>query len=609
MRLQMTTICVYLSKWARFTKAPSTSNGSGRIPFGALTRAALAVALTAVLGASAAVAQSDANTLGSVHYAVGHRICQAAKPGESSCFAIRRVEVAAETPGAKPFYIAAGANLREAVSPAVTTIGPAGGLTPYDLATAYGFSSTTSTAQVVAIVDAYNDPNIAADLATFDTEYGLAACTVANGCLKIVNQTGGTTLPANDTTGWASEISLDVEAVHSVCQKCKIILVEANSNSNADLGTAENEAVTLKATEVSNSWGGPEAPLDTTLEAAFNHPGIVLVASAGDDGYYTFDKLAMTNMPNTPAAYNTVVAVGGTSLYLGQTAVRQNETVWNDNGTKDYWEKSFGTPLGATGGGCSTIIPARAWQSNLSNWSKAACGTHRLVSDVSAVGDYLTGFDIYISYDCGGACSTGWQTIGGTSLSAPIISAMFALAGGNHGVAYPALLLYGHLGGASLYNVTSGGNGWCGGEGAAACGNPNTMGDGVLDCDYPPTGSTPAAGDVACDAGPGFNGPTGVGTPNGLGAFAFTGPAAIISGPTSVSSGTNNGWTATTTDPFPKGSVSSFTWNWGDGSANTITSTGAASHTYSVVGDYTITLTVKDNYGITGTKTFMVTVT
>jgi subtilase family serine protease len=524
---------------------------------------------------------------------------------------MRRVEVTADTPGAMPYELAAGASRSEAMTGPEATIGPAGGLTPSDLASAYNFSSTaTGTGQIVAIVDAYNDPNINADLQTFDTQYGLAACSITNGCLKVVNQTGGSTLPANDTTGWSVEESLDVEAVHSVCQKCKIILIEANSDSNADLAAAENEAVTLNANVISNSYGGQEAGANSTFNAAYNHPGTVIVASAGDDGYYDYDLLGgdgAYNQPNTPSSLNTVVAVGGTSLYLGQDATRQSETVWNDNGTKDYYEGFIGEKLGAGGGGCSNLFAAQLWQSSLSNWASTACGTHRLVSDVAAVADYLTGLDIYDSYNCGSACSTGWYTIGGTSLAAPIISAMYGLAGGAHGVKYPALTLYGHLGTSSLYNVTFGGNGWCDGEGAAACGNPNTLSEGILDCDYPASGTTPSAGDAACDAGVGFNGPTGVGTPNSLAAFAPTGPMPEIAGPASVLPGASNTWTATANDPFPGGTATSYSWNWGDGSSDTVTTTGSAHHIYVLGGSaFTINLTVTDNYGATGTTTYTV---
>ncbi len=550
------------------------------------------------------------------HYAIGQRVCKLAKRRHSTCFAMRRVEVAEGTPGAVPYKLAAGADLSTATTGPAATIGPTGGLTPSDLTTAYAFSSTaTGTGQTVAIIDAYNDPNINADLQTFDTKYGLATCSEANGCLKVVNQTGGSTLPANDTTGWSVEESLDVETVHSVCQNCKIILVEANSESNADLATAVNEAATLKATEITNSYGSYEAARTSTQNAAYNHPGIVITASAGDDGYYDFDLLGGAipspyNQPNAPASLNTVVAVGGTSLYLGQTATRESETVWNDNGTADYYESLLGFPLGATGGGCSHLFAAQTWQSNVSDWANTACGTHRLVSDIAAVGDYLTGFDIYASYNCGTDCPVlGWQTVGGTSLSSPLIAAMYALAGGAHGVKYPALTLYGHLASASLYNVTSGGNGWCSGEGAAACGNPNAFGEGILDCDYPASGTTPSVGDIACDAAAGYNGPTGVGTPKGLGAFAQTGPMATIAGPASIVKGTTGTWTATTTDPFPKGKVTSYSWNWGDGTAATVTTTGSATHDYTTAATRTITLTVTDSYGVTATTTHAVTVT
>ena len=539
------------------------------------------------------------------YYAVNRRICKTPnKRRVAACFAEERVLVKKGTKGARAFVLASGAT-------GAASIGPAGGLTPSDLGTAYGINTTGGSSQTVAIVDAYNNPKLAADLATFSSQYGLAPCPLGT-CLEIVNQTGGSTLPANDTQGWSVEESLDVEAVHSVCQACKIIVVEANSASNADLAIAENEAVALGATEVSNSFGAFESDGDPTFRAAFNHPGIVIAASAGDDGYYNFDQLAAVNEPDIPASYSTVVAVGGTSLYLGQTATRQSETVWNSNGIEDFWQQLFfGLPMGAGGGGCSTQFAAPGWQTHLGVWPTTACGSKRLVADVSAVGDSLTGFDIYDSYNCGSPCggaAPGWMTVGGTSLSAPIIAAIFGLAGGAHGVPYPALTLYGHR--TIAYDVTVGGNGWCNGEGAAGCGNPNTLGYGIVDCDYPATGTTPSVGNRACDALAGYDGPTGVGTPKGLGMFTKIGPTATISGPTSVTQGTSTTWTATATDPFPGGAVTSYTWNWGDGTAPTVTSTGSAAHTYTVGGvSRTITLTMKDNYNVTGVATRSVTVT
>jgi len=559
---------------------------------------ALAAAMTAAATAATRTAGSPAQPHSVTLYAVGKRACAAVpRPHTATCYAEIRELVKKGTPGARAFKRAAGATQ-------AGTIGPAGGLTPGDLATAYGLTTTGGAGQTVAIVDAYNDPNINADLQTFDSHYGLRACSTANGCLRVVNQNGGATPPPNDTSGWSVEESLDVEAVHSVCQGCKIILVEANSDFDSDLGTAENRAAALGANEVSNSFGTAERGSTTTFQNAFNHPGVVITASAGDDGYYDYDTLSAVNQPGIPAAYNTTVSVGGTSLYLGQGATRQSETVWNDNGARDYNQQITGEALGAGGGGCSTMFSAQRWQTSLSTWGSTGCGSKRLDSDVSAVGDYLTGFDVYDSYNCSG-CSPapGWFTIGGTSLSSPIIAGAYALAGGARGVPYPALTLYGHQG--KAYDVTTGGNGWCAGSGAAGCPNPNSQGFGIMDCAYTAGGAV-AVGDRACDALAGYDGPTGVGSPNGLTMFTRTGPSATITGPATVTHGTSQTWHATTTDPFPGGTVTSYHWNWGDGTTST-TSAGSAARIYATGGvTRTITLTVTDNYGMTGTATYTV---
>jgi subtilase family serine protease len=552
-----------------------------------------AAALTAVsLAPLVATAQTSPATAASFSkpYAIAKNVCPPAKPGHAQCFAMRLVPATAGTPGARAYVPAAGA----------ATIGPAGGLTPSDLATAYGFSSTaTGTGQTVAIVDAYNDPTIEADLQTFDTQYGLALCTSVNGCFKKVGQTGSTTtLPPNDTTGWSIEIALDVETVHSVCQKCKVLLVEATDNSFANLATAVNEAHTLAATEISNSYGAPETGWSSTQAAAFNHPGTVIAASTGDDGYYSFDQKVSTNMPSGPASFSTVLAVGGTSLYLNQNATRSYETVWDSAGPADQYQRFYGI-RGATGGGCSTVTTAPGWQTALSVWASTVCGTKRLPADVSALADPFTGFDIYNSNTtCGSSCPTGWNTFGGTSLASPLVTAMFGLAGGAAGINYPALTLYGHLGTSALYDVTIGGNGYCGGEGAPQCGNPNALGSGVLDCDYPASGSTPSAGTRACDAAVGYDGPTGVGTPIGLTALQRINPVARITAPASITHNVAANFSgATSSDPFPGGHIVSYKWTWGDGTTTT-TASATTSHTYTSAGSKTVTLTVTDNYGV-----------
>jgi subtilase family serine protease len=574
----------------------------------------LRIAVLACAAVAAALITAPSALAATTQYAIGKPLCKAPQQGLATCFAERKVLVKQSTPGARPFKPGAGAT-PTAVSPNAQTIGPAGGITPFDLATAYGFNSLASaSSQTVGIVDAFDDPTIESNLQTFDSQYGLATCTTANGCFKKVNQTGAASpLPAVNT-GWAGEIALDVETVHSVCQTCHILLVEANTNSFANLEASVNEAAALHATEISNSYGGAATPSSSDL-AVYNHPGVVIAASTGDDGWYDFDQYALggagTNpgLPAFPASANTVVAVGGTSLFLGQGGSRQSESVWNDNGTKDYFEQNFAhQPLGATGGGCSTTIQAQGWQAHVPGWSNTACGKFRLDADVSSDADYLTGID---TYDTTGG--SGWSTIGGTSFSSPTIAGMFALAGGAHGVNYPAATLYAHNGSSSLYDVTVGGNGYCGGTGAAGCGNVNNLGFGPLDCDYNAAGTAVATANGACDAAPGYDGPSGLGTPNGLTAFAATAPAATITGPVLASPGTAATFNATVTDPFPGGAPASYTWNWGDGTTPTTVSstslTNSTAHTYTIGGvNRTITLSVKDNYGVIGTKTYVVSV-
>jgi hypothetical protein len=488
--------------------------------------------------------------------------------------------------GASPYVVDSGAS-----SP-----GPAGGLTPEQLASAYGYEPGVGGAgQTVGIVDAFDDPEIETDLATFDSHYGLPSCTTANGCFNKVGQTGSTSsLPEADTTGWSIEISLDVETVHAVCPNCKILLVEAETNSDVNLATAVNEAVALGATEVSNGYGGPERPEPGEFErAAYDHPGIPILVAAGDKGYYGWTSVNAgffgPEMPSAPASLPTVVAVGGTSLKLNASGVRTSEAVWNDNGPLD--EIGARNPgLGATGGGCSTLFTAQLWQRDVSGFPSTGCGTTRLSADVSAVGDPMTGFDLYDSYKCGSDCEFqrvegGWATFGGTSLSTPIVSALYGLAGGGQGVAYPALMLYGHAADiSSRFDVTSGGNSICGG--VTLCDDPNAFFESLVDCE----------GTTACNAAPGFDGPSGVGTPIGLGLFKPELPTATITAPSSLKAGIPATFSASaSSDAYPGASFTGYSWSWGDGSAGSGVS---PSHTFAVAGTYSVTLTTADSYGL-----------
>lgn len=324
--------------------------------------------------------------------------------------------------------------------------GPAG-YHPADLQSAYKLpSSTAGTGQTVAIVDAYDDPKAESDLAVYRSMFGLPACTTANGCFKKVNQNGGSTPPAGNT-GWGQEISLDLDMVSAICPNCHILLVEANSPTFKNLGISVNTAAKLGANAISNSYGGSESSTEVNIEKTYyTHPGIAITASAGDSGYGA----------QSPAAFNTLTAVGGTSLKHASGSRGWSETVWN-----------------GTGSGCSAYISKPTWQTD------ASC-KNRTIGDVAAVADPNTGVSVYDTYGAGG----GWLVFGGTSVSSPIIASVYALAG-NASSVNPGYS-YSHT--SSLFDVTSGSNGSCGGS-------------------YLCTGKT------------GYDGPTGNGTPNGTGAF------------------------------------------------------------------------------------------
>jgi len=332
------------------------------------------------------------------------------------------------------------------------------GFGPAQLHGAYALPATTPNAQAIAIVDAYNDATAKADLDTFDSTFGLPffpTCggAVTTACFRKVNQFGNASpLPRKNAT-WALEISLDVQVAHGICQNCTILLVEARSASFANLSTAVNTAASLGATVISNSYGGS----DTGRRAAYDHPGIAITASSGDFGYGV----------ESPASYNSVVAVGGTTLTLGPDDTYGSERVWS-----------------GAGSGCSSLNMARTFQTSTAGWAATGCGTQRGVADVAADADPATGAAVYDTTPYQGR--TGWFTVGGTSLAAPLIAAVYALAGNAASRSYPASIAYAHT--SSLHDVTTGSNGSCGGT---------TM----------------------CKGAVRYDGPTGVGTPNGLTAF------------------------------------------------------------------------------------------
>src|SRR3954449_11592187 len=201
--------------------------------------------------------------------------------------------------------------------------GPSG-YGPADLQAAYALpSSTAGAGQTVAIVDAFDDPAAESDLAQYRSFYGLPACTTANGCFRKVNETGGTLYPA-PSPDWSLEISLDLDMVSAVCPNCHILLVEASTNLDSDLYAAEDTAARLGANAISNSWGGDESADETANDVHFNHPGIAITASSGDNGFGV----------SYPASSPFLTAVGGTSLTRNTATARGwSESAWSGAGS------------------------------------------------------------------------------------------------------------------------------------------------------------------------------------------------------------------------------------------------------------------------------------
>ena len=356
------------------------------------------------------------------------------------------------------------------------------GYHPSDLRAAYSLPSTTAGAgQVVAIVDAYNDPNALSDVNTYRSTFGIPTISKCNGskpststnapCFMQVNQNGSTSSLPRNNASWSQEISLDLDMVSAVCPNCSIVLAEASSASMTNLGTAVNAAANLGATEISNSYGGGESSSDTSYDSSyFNHPGIAITVSSGDSGYGV----------EYPAASQYVTAVGGTSLYLtgaGTSSASYNyETAWETSSSE------------GAGSGCSAYDPQPSWQSSLTNitgtTSPDANCKKRAVADVSAVADPNTGVSVYDSYSYMG--QSGWLVFGGTSVASPLLASVYALAGNAASVNYGSYS-YGHT--SSLRDVSQYGH------------------------------YTETCGTTLCNAYAGWDGPTGNGSPNGTGAF------------------------------------------------------------------------------------------
>jgi hypothetical protein len=423
--------------------------------------ATLAVAGFAVAGAGPALAAPTSQATTS--YTIPSGIvspCAAASGDHATCAALvntrdgrARTETAAVTP--------------EATSPSSSD------LTPTDLREAYDLQAPyAGSLQTVAVVTAYDDADAESDLATYRSEYSITPCTTANGCFSKVNETGGTSYPGT-SAGWDVADAESLDMISAICPNCHILLVEATADDITDLGTAENEAVTLGAKFIDNDWVLPEAGLgtsETTYDSEyFDHPGVAITAPAGDTGYGTI---------NYPAASQYVTAVGGTTLTADTTSTQRGytETAWS-----------------GTSSGCSAYEPKPSWQTD------TGCTT-RTLNDVAADAD-PDGSPVAF-YDT--PTEGGWDGGGGTLVAAAIIAATYALAGTPAAGTYPAEYPYEYPGG----DYTTPGDAY-------------TSSDGLNNITSGSTGTCSPT--YLCTAGTGYNGPTGVGTPSSVMSFNSTG--------------------------------------------------------------------------------------
>ena len=343
---------------------------------------------------------------------------------------------------------------------AASTVAP---IDPAQMTAAYGvnlisFSSTrgTGAGQTIAIVDAYNDPDISADANSFNTEFGLQQFNVSGGpTLQVLNQNGGTSLASvpNASPGtWDLEESLDVEWAHSIAPQANIILFEANSNSFSDLLTAvQTAAATAGVSTVSMSWSAPEFSGEASLDSSFvtpaNHQGVTFLASTGDSaapaGY--------------PAYSPNVVAVGGTTLDIDSSGDYLGESAWSDGG-----------------GGVSVYESQPGYQTGKVNGTSS---TNRTAPDVSMDADPNTGVYVLDSFD------GGYYEVGGTSLACPMWAGLISIADQGralqnlptlNGSSQTLPTLY-DLGSANFHDITTGSNGFAAGTGydlATGIGSP-----------------------------------------------------------------------------------------------------------------------------------------
>ncbi len=380
--------------------------------------------------------------------------CDVVQPGDNDvCFALVRTDVGG-APGSAERPLAASV--------------PAG-YGPAQLQAAYVLpSSTKGSGQTVALVESGDYPSAASDLSYYRNYFGLPPCTAQNGCFSKVGQTGSSTSLPRENASWAEETALDMDMVSATCPNCRILIVEANSATTANLEAAENEAAKLGATEISNSYGGSEY---AASDPAFSHAGVVILASAGDSGY--------AEGSTQPCSFASVVCAGGTSLRPASNARGYVEVVWND----------LASGYGATGSGCSSKVAKPSWQTD------TGC-KKRSQSDVSFDADPEYGVAVYDTTPYEGY--SGWLEFGGTSVASPALAGVYALAGNASSLGPTAAQAIWGDAGAGLWSITSGND---------------LSSREKCNASYP----------YICTAGTGadgvYSGPAGWGTPDGVSDF------------------------------------------------------------------------------------------
>jgi len=512
-------------------------------PIALITGGVLAIGPAAVLAATPAAASVTTPAATPTQNDWVFSCGKAFTPGKQKCLVIKNVAAHPTAQTVSPDAIPSGEGY-----------GPSQFQAAYNLTAA---SAADGAGTTVAVVDAYNDPTAAADLATYRAAAGLPALT--SGQFTQYNQTGGTsplpaTAPADDD--WTLEESLDVDMVSAICPLCKIDLVEATNDTGNGLYIAEETAATtLGAKYISNSWGGSESSSDLTYDSEyFGVSGVVYTASAGDSAY--------SGGVIYPATSPHVVGVGGTTLDTASNSRGWTESVWETSSTE------------GTGSGCSSNEPQPAWQAALSVIT-AVC-SHRVDNDVAADADPNTGAAVYDTTNGNG----GWNEVGGTSESSPMIAAVFALAGNNgNGGENAADSIYTHT--SNLYDVTTGSNGSCGSS-------------------------------LLCTAKTGYDGPTGWGTPDGLTAFQSTSTTGNTVTVTNPGTQTGTVGTAVSLQIHATDSASGQTLTYSatglPAGLSINSSTGLITGTPTTSGSSSVTVTAKDTTGATGSASFTWTI-